>query len=290
MRPPADRLDHSRGRRARQTTEETATQSVPREVVVTSVAFGVTWVALVVGILLAARRSSRARRWRSRLLAQWCPALLIALLFLLAGFARGQVNPLAVAVFCQALVGLALARDIPGFEPLPVARAVARRERALRSVGLMLALALLLYPVSQILGGIGMSIGGALGETNRTTEVAGSFPSNPIQSFFLLLGGAGIAEETIYRLVAVSLLWRLTRRAWVGVLGGALLFGLYHLSPLDGLYRTFWEFPISQLLATTLIGVLAGIVYVKRGFETAVLLHTLGDWLLLVLMGLGLIR
>lgn len=129
-----------------------------------------------------------------------------------------------------------------------------------------------------------MSIGAALGETNRTAQVAGTFPTDPVQSFFLLLGGAGVAEETLFRLVGVSLVWRLTGHAWLGIVAGAVIFGAYHLSPLDGLYQMFWRFPISQFLASTLVGLVWGVVYMKRGFETAVLGHTLGDWLLVLLV------
>lgn len=45
------------------------------------------------------------------------------------------------------------------------------------------------------------------------------------------------------------------------------------------MYRVFWQYPVSQLLGSTLIGVVWGILYVKRGHETAVLSHTFQDWL-----------
>ena len=47
----------------------------------------------------------------------------------------------------------------------------------------------------------------------------------------------------------------------------------------DGLYRIFWQFPVSQFLASAFIGVLWGYVYVRRGYETVVLAHTLSDWI-----------
>jgi membrane protease YdiL (CAAX protease family) len=45
------------------------------------------------------------------------------------------------------------------------------------------------------------------------------------------------------------------------------------------MYRTFLQFPASQFLASVLIGIVWGYVYVKRGYETAVLAHTFSDWL-----------
>ena len=224
------------------------------------------------------------------MLAQWKPALAIAVLFI-AGMGlggRGVLNPYGVTVFCQALIGLALARGIADYEPLPVVRSIVRRERAWRSAGLMVVIALLLVPVSMVLGGIGMDIAQQIfGETNRTAEAMGTFPANEVAAFFLLLAGAGIAEETIYRLVCLSLLWRWTRRRWLAIVLSAVVFGAYHLSPLDSMYRVFWQFPISQFLASTLIGIVWGTVFARRGYETAVLAHTLSDWLPFLIFGGG---
>jgi len=65
----------------------------------------------------------------------------------------------------------------------------------------------------------------------------------------------------------------------LAIAASAVLFGAYHLTPLDGMYRTFWQFPVSQFVASTLMGIVWGIVYVKRGYETAVLAHTLSNWI-----------
>jgi membrane protease YdiL (CAAX protease family) len=263
-------------------------QDTPSEVVVANLAFILFWL-LVVGLTLLFGRRGR-RRWgfREQMMAQLKPALAIASVFLIGTFlgGRGLFNPYVIAVFCQALIGLALAREVPTYEPLPVTESIGRRKRPLRSVGLFLGISLLLVIPTVVIGSLGLSIGaGIFGETLRTDEAMGTFEENPIAIFFLLLSGAGIAEETTYRLVLLSAFWRWTGRRWLAISVSSALFGAYHLSPLDGLYRTFWRFPASQFLASTLIGVVLGYVYVKRGYETAVLGHTFGDWIPFLLFG-----
>lgn len=246
------------------------------------------WVLAVTVILIAGRRRQSMRDFRTKMTAQWKPALIAAILFVIgAGLGGGEIfNPYGVAVFCQVMVGLALARSIAGYEPLPVTRSIIHRERAWRSLGLALGIALLVAPLALMVGSFGLGMGRQLlGETNRTAEAARFLPSNKWLAFFALLSGGGIAEETVYRLVLLSLLWRLTRRRWLATILSAVVFGAYHLTPLNSMYRIFWEFPVSQLLASTLIGLVWGHVFVKRGYETAVLGHTLGDWIPLILFG-----
>ena len=47
---------------------------------------------------------------------------------------------------------------------------------------------------------------------------------------------------------------------------------------LVGLLSQLWERPLSVFTMSAIMGFLMGIVYIKRGYETAVLGHTLGDW------------
>jgi len=257
-------------------------QQRPAEVIIAQIVFMAFWVLTVTVILIAGRRWQRARGFRGKMVAQWKPALAIAALFVVGmGFGgRGFFNLYAIAVFCQALIGFTLARSLADYEPLPVVRSISRRERVLRSVGLMLAVALFLTPAALLIGGVGMDVAQQIfGEVDRTEEAMGMFPSSRSQVFFLFLAGAGIAEETIYRLVCVSFFWLLTRRRGLAVFLSALVFAAYHLSPLDSLYRVFWQYPLSQFLSTTLVGLVWGYVYVKRGYETVVLAHTLSNWI-----------
>jgi membrane protease YdiL (CAAX protease family) len=251
-----------------------------------TLAFIVFWPILVVSILLAGWRWPQPRAFADKMLAQWKPALAIALIALLsyALTGRGILNPYVLAIFCQGMIGLAIARDIAGFEPLAVTRSILRRDHPLRSIVLMIVFALLLGLAGIVLGAVGIGIiRQILGETYHAGQASGENPLNVVQMFFYFLFGAGIAEETTYRLVLLSLIWRTTGRTRLAILLSAILFAVYHLTPLDGMYRTFWQFPISQLLSSTLIGLMWGYAYVKRGYETAVLAHTFSDWIPMLL-------
>lgn len=255
--------------------------ATPPLTAVVSITFFVISIVPVAAILVYRGASRALGAARDALLANVRAALVITALYEIASIVRGRpLDITTFAIFSWVLVGLAVARSIPGFEPLAVTRDVRERRHPSRSVLVMVGLALVLYVVSRVAGSAGMTLGHVIaGETSRTAEVASTFPTDPVQSFFLLLGGAGIAEESLFRLVVLSFLWRLSGSAPVAVIGAAFTFGAYHLSPLDGLYEQFWSFPISQFLASTFTGIVWGITYVKRGYETCVLGHTLGDWL-----------
>ncbi len=263
-------------------------ENTPTEVIIANLVFSIFWILVVALVLILGRWSPRVRGFRDTMVTQWKSALAIAILFLvgmgLGG--RGIFNPYAIAVFCQALLGLAVARGVPGYEPLPVAQAIRQRELALRTVGLLVGIALLMVVPTLVIGSLGLSIGAQVfGETIRTDEAMETIEATAGSIFFLLLSGAGIAEETTYRLVFLSLFWRLARRRWLAILLSSAMFGAYHLTPLDGLYRTFLQFPASQFLASSLVGGVLGYVYVRRGYETAVLGHTFGDWIPFLLFG-----
>lgn len=192
---------------------------------------------------------------------------------------------LPIAVFAQALIGLAIARGIPRYEPLPLTDTLKRRKDVLRTFGLAFISIIIAVPLGLVLGSVGTSLGAGLAhETVRSSTLSSQFPSNPVVAFLLLLAGAGIAEEVVYRLVILSLVWRLTRHAWIAILVAALLHGLYHLTPLDGFYLQFLQYPVAQVMGTVFISAVWGILYVKRGLESAILGHTLADWVSVVFL------
>jgi membrane protease YdiL (CAAX protease family) len=241
------------------------------------------WILVIVGIFVAQRWWAWARVFSGTMIRQWRPSLVITIIYVVSMGLTGQgiLNLSGAVVFCQAIVGLALARSIVGFEPLPVTQAVIRREGAWRHIGIMIGIALLLIPLPIIVSMLGGFGGHLFGEVALTgNSVSGAVPSNKWQIFLVMLAGAGISEETPYRLVLLSLLWLLTRRRWLAIVLSAVIFGIYHLTPLNLMYGIYWQAPITQLLTSTLGGLVMGYVYTKRGYETVVLGHTLGNWVL----------
>lgn len=255
------------------------------EVIIAYMASLVFWVALVTVIYFAGRRVPRLMTFRECAICQWKAAAAIAAVYAIATTLRGSdLNVFSIAsgalmTFCQAVIGLALARQIMGFEPLPVARAILRREHALRSVLLMVGIAVLAVAGYVVADMLGTGIARLLGEVKQAGSDGNSAMPALWRLFFYFLAGAGIAEETVYRLVLLSLFWRLTRRPWIAIILSGIAFGAYHLTPLSGMYLTFWQYPLTQFFSSTFIGVVWGYAYVKRGYETAVLAHTLSDWL-----------
>lgn len=236
-------------------------------------------------VLVGGRFWTPVRGFREEMVGQWRPAAAIALLFLgLYALGGRGFNPLgALVVLCHALLGLTLARRVGGHEPLPLAAALALRKGIGHQLLLAVGIALLVVPATQVAGGLGMAVGGALGEIHHTGEAMTAFSGSDWELLALMLSGAGIAEETTYRLLLLPLLWCLTGSRRLAIAGSALLFGVYHLTPLSGLYLTFWRFPVSQLLGSTFAGLLLGYVYTRRGYETVVLGHALSNWLPMML-------
>ena len=256
--------------------------STPRAVLITTFIWIIAWVAALLIVLALPRLARRDIRFVAILKSQWKPALSITVLYLASMLLGGRsiFNPYALAVFSQSMFGLAIADGITDFKALRISQALAQNQRIASDVFTSLLVTLGMVVPAILAGTIGLSIGKSIfGEIAQTSQAQASFTGNLGSAFFLFLAGSGIAEETPYRLFLVSALWRWTRRPGLAILVSALVFGLYHLTPLDGLYQTFWLFPISQVLASTLIGIIWGYLYRWRGYESAVLAHTLSNWL-----------
>ena len=71
------------------------------------------------------------------------------------------------------------------------------------------------------------------------------------------------------------------------LLVAGIIFGAYHLSPLDVLYRTFWQYPVYQFVTSAAAGILLGLAYLGGGLEAAILGHTLADFISVALSGVG---
>lgn len=243
---------------------------------------------IVVGVFLAGQRRERVRIFWEKMVKQWKAALTIALIYLVAfllgtGFTPGifLAEVLGtVGMFCLSLIGITLAGSIGSYEALPLTQSLNQHKRPWSRLVWSLGVALLAVPAAIILGGIGTAIGHVVfHETIPANSGSSLFPMSKWMVFFQLLAGAGIIEETLFRLIILSLVWLMTGRKWLAILLSAVAFGAYHLSPLDSFYLTFWHYPMSHFLSSTFIGILWGFVYTWRGYETAVLSHTLSDWL-----------
>ena len=249
------------------------------------------WALLVTTILIVGGLWHGGRDFRDKMLQQWKPSFVIALLFMLSELIGGtHIFPFySIAVFCQAMIGLALAHSLVDYEPLPVTHTVNHQKKwtekthPFLSGALVITMAALM--VNGFLGSIFLQI---FGETTSNPQGPSLFfPPNAWQSFFLMLAGAGIYEETLFRLVCVSFFWRLTYRPWAAIMISALLFGAYHLSPLDSAYLQYWERPFTIFSLSSIMGVVMGYAYQKYGYETVVLGHTLGNWVSLLLSRVG---
>ena len=98
-----------------------------------------------------------------------------------------------------------------------------------------------------------------------------------------LLVGAGFFEERLFRLGILTLVWTLTRRYSIGLLVSAVLFGLYHVTPLSGM-DVYLATPLPAVITSAAMGIYMGLVYRYRGFAAAVLVHGLGDWIVIMMI------
>jgi membrane protease YdiL (CAAX protease family) len=222
------------------------------------------------------------------------PVVLVAVLLQMAlssSSDRSGKSGLSVLLLMTALgiAGVAAERTLP-VDLFPVLR---RRE--IRRILYVIVAALFLAIVKQMWGGffgdLAEGIGSALGETPPDMrETASLFDvGGPLRLFLYFLIGAGIFEELLFRVGIMTPVWALTRRWWLGLLVSALLFGLYHISPLSGIgaynLRTA---PMIAVVTSFGMGLANGFIYRYRGFTTAVMAHALGDWLVvMILIGMG---
>lgn len=94
-------------------------------------------------------------------------------------------------------------------------------------------------------------------------------PPSPAWARILSVVFAAVTLEVVLHLFGMSLLMKLTRRAWVAVLGSGLLLGLFHLTGAGALDRA--NLVIAG--ANTIAGVFVGWLYWAFGFEYLILGH-----------------
>lgn len=193
---------------------------------------------------------------------------------------------LAVVLIVTFGTGGALAERGLTIDLLPILR----RRQPRRIVYALVAaffLAMLTFFWSNLFSGIIDSIGQAAGEAQTDASGAASTfdLGNPLLLLLQLLVGAGLFEELLFRLGIMTIVWRLTRGWGWGLLVSALLFGLYHITPLSGISTYSASSPLTTVLTSFTMGIIMGAIYRYRGLTTAILVHGLGDWVVIMLLG-----
>lgn len=197
-------------------------------------------------------------------------------------------NSPAVSLITFALIiGLGTA-GIVAERGLPIDLFPVIRRRQARRIAYVIVAALFLTLLEQIwshiFGGVATSIGATLGETVPSDRLPSQIDaSQPVYLLFYFLIGAGIFEELWFRVGIMTPVWRLTGNWLWGLLISALLFGVYHVT-LSGFSDYFMQAPVTAVLNSFGAGLATGIIYRYRGFTTAVIAHTLGNWLLVMLV------
>lgn len=244
--------------------------------------YGVFWIILVLAIFVFARKNERMKLFRNKMISMWKCSLVAAVLSYV-GLIIGSGNLsylkdllMPLDVFCQCLVGFAIAKSIKGYEPLPVTKAFKEHKHQWRELILMLVFGVVITIVSVVLRQFVPKFGEVVNTSNAIRML---HQENKWLLFFTVLSGAGIAEETVYRLIFLSAFWKLTNKKWLSIVLSSLLFGAYHLTPIDSLYKVYWNYPIYQFVSVVVSGIIFGYFYTKRGYETAVIGHTFSDWL-----------
>jgi membrane protease YdiL (CAAX protease family) len=251
----------------------------------------IVWLAIYLIIVVAGRKIDCIQAFRERMLKNFKAPLTIALICYF-GYFLGTLNikyllniPALVEIFCVSSFGLTLAESINGYEPLPVIKSIAMRKSPSKKIVFAVLFSLLIVVINFIISNIGFNMCLSIfHESNKTVQAMQMVPGkNKWLSFFTLLAGAGIFEEAVYRLFILTFCWKLFKRPWLALILSSLCFGLYHLTPMNSLYQVYWQFPIAQVVGAFLSGLIFGFFYIKRGFETSVLGHTLSDWLSVVI-------
>lgn len=147
-----------------------------------------------------------------------------------------------------------------------------------------LALVSLLW--GNLAGSLSRGIAGLFGEAAQTASqsMTISGADHPLILLAQFLIGGGLLEELLFRVGIMTLVWKLTRRPVWGIVVSAIAFGFYHISPLSSMAAVNLATPIASVLTSFAMGLYMGLVYSKRGFLTAVAVHGLGDWLIVMIL------
>ncbi len=206
--------------------------------------------------------------------------------------ASGDQSPLWFGLYCLLGIvfggwGFAAERTLSN-DLLPVIR----RREPVRIIYVLTAcffLAILAQLWTGLTTDLVKQLANGFGETGlNTRQAASGFDTQvPIVLLAKLMIGAGLFEELLFRMGILTVVWTITRRFSLGLFFSALLFGLYHISPLSGIQAAYLTTPVTAVVSSFMMGIFMGLVYRYRGLTAAVLVHGLGDWILVMLLAGG---
>lgn len=246
--------------------------------------------------IVCLRRHPRLEGFWARIVKQWQTATILTLIYLVAvsvSITAFETEPHRILVsivtngayiFCLTMLGLGFAANIVGFEPFRLRRGA----KGIPSIFMGMLILFALFGLKKFTVSQGLIALGITGPPETTSGLEFFQEFSLVQIFFMLLMGAGIAEEVFFRLFIMTGLWCLLKRSSLAIVFSAILFGLYHLSPLDNLYLTFWEYPVHKFITTFLFGLGAAWIYSKKGLEAPIIAHTFWDFTGAVVMKLSL--
>jgi membrane protease YdiL (CAAX protease family) len=164
---------------------------------------------------------------------------------------------------------------------------VFRQRRIHRIVYVLVAaffVAMLVLMWGNLVGGIADSLGTALGEIRPEQQATSFFEATPWYILLIqMIIGAGLFEELWFRVGILTPVWALTQRWGWGLLASSLLFGVYHIT-LSGMASYYLQTPIIAMLTSFGMGLAQGYIYRFRGFLMAVLVHSLGNFVIIMLL------
>lgn len=203
-------------------------------------------------------------------------------------FLIGRLEPFGLSdiyfisrIFIFSVIGFAIIKSINDFYPFNLSYDIFIHKRWKKIISLItysLLIAVIVFVFSVV-----RSIFIPINNSDSIIEVLSQ--KNKFELYFTFLAGAGISEEIIFRVVLLSLIYKITNKKWFSILVSSLIFGIYHLTPFNSLYLIHLEAPLETFIYTSLAGIIYGYFYMKKGCETAVLGHTLANWLpVLILM------
>ena len=241
-------------------------------------------------------KAPRAFGWRSvGRAALIMAAVILAAVGLMTLVSRGQSNaPEGTAdgstlvalllIFVLGTLGLASEASLD-LDLFPVFRRP-EWQRILYAITSALFLALVSLLWGNLAGSLGRGIAGLFGEAARTTSqsMAINTADHPLILLAQFLIGGGLLEELLFRVGIMTLVWKLTQRPAWGIVLSAIAFGFYHISPLSSMATVNLATPIVSVLTSFAMGLYMGLVYFRRGFLTAVAVHGLGDWLIVMIL------